>query len=81
MTYGDINEVLPEEIITPEDLEEVYNRLRNLDVEIVDQAEVERIKKNDKNEEEDAGRLDILDDPVRMYMKPVSYTHLRAHET
>ena len=54
MTYGDINEVLPEEIITPEDLEEVYNRLRNLDVEIVDQAEVERIKKNDKNEEEDA---------------------------
>ena len=40
MTYGDINEVLPEEIITPEDLEEVYNRLRNLDVEIVDQAEV-----------------------------------------
>ena len=56
----------PEEIITPEDLEEVYNRLRNLDVEIVDQAEVERIKKNDKNEEEDAGRLDILDDPVRI---------------
>ena len=80
LTYGDINEVLPEEIITPEDLEEVYNRLRNLDVEIVDQAEVERIKKNDKNEEEDAGRLDILDDPVRMYMKQMGKVPLLTRE-
>ncbi|MBT5926565.1 MAG: RNA polymerase sigma factor RpoD [Verrucomicrobia bacterium] len=80
LTYGDINEVLPEEIITPEDLEEVYNRLRNLDVEIVDQAEVERIKKNDKNNEEDAGRLDILDDPVRMYMKQMGKVPLLTRE-
>jgi len=80
LTYGDINEVLPEEVITPEDLEEVYNRLRNLDVEIVDQAEVERIKKNDQNDEEDAGRLDILDDPVRMYMKQMGKVPLLTRE-
>ena len=80
LTYGDINEVLPEEVITPEDLEEVYNRLRNLDIEIVDQAEVERIKKNDQNEEEDAGRLDILDDPVRMYMKQMGKVPLLTRE-
>jgi RNA polymerase primary sigma factor len=80
LTYGDINEVLPEEVITPEDLEEVYNRLRNLDVEIVDQAEVERIKKNDQSDEEDAGRLDILDDPVRMYMKQMGKVPLLTRE-
>ena len=80
LTYGDINEVLPEEVITPEDLEEVYNRLRNLDVEIVDQAEVERIKKSDQSDEEDAGRLDILDDPVRMYMKQMGKVPLLTRE-
>ena len=80
LTYGDINEVLPEGVTTPEDLEEVYSRLRNLDVEIVDQAEVDRIKKNDQEEEDDASRLDILDDPVRMYMKQMGKVPLLTRE-
>ncbi len=80
LTYGDINEVLPEGVTTPEDLEDVYSRLRNLDVEIVDQAEVDRIKKNDQEEEDDASRLDILDDPVRMYMKQMGKVPLLTRE-
>ena len=80
LTYGDINEVLPEGVTTPEDLEEVCSRLRNLDVEIVDQAEVDRIKKNDQEEEDDASRLDILDDPVRMYMKQMGKVPLLTRE-
>ncbi|MBT5706409.1 MAG: RNA polymerase sigma factor RpoD [Verrucomicrobia bacterium] len=80
LTYGDINEVLPEGVTTPEDLEEVYSRLRNLDVEIVDQAEVDRIKKSDEVEEDDASRLDILDDPVRMYMKQMGKVPLLTRE-
>ena len=43
VTYDDINDVLPDGL-TPEDLDELYTKLRNLDVEIVDQAEVERAK-------------------------------------
>ena len=44
--------------------------LRNLEVEIVDQAEVDRVTKQpEPEEEEDKSRLDILDDPVRMYLK------------
>ncbi|MCS1408702.1 MAG: RNA polymerase sigma factor SigA [Verrucomicrobia subdivision 3 bacterium] len=80
LTYGDINEVLPEGVTTPEDLEEVYARLRDLNVEIVDQAEVDRIKKNDQEEEEDTSRLDILDDPVRMYMKQMGKVPLLTRE-
>src|SRR6516225_10052974 len=40
LTYSDITEALPEALITPEDLDEIYIKLRNLEVEIVDQAEV-----------------------------------------
>ena len=43
VTYDDINDVLPDGM-TPEDLDELYTKLRNLDVEIVDHAEVERAK-------------------------------------
>src|SRR5689334_15241321 len=38
VTYDDINDVLPDGL-TPEDLDELYTKLRNLDVEIVDHAE------------------------------------------
>src|SRR5215831_7202159 len=39
ITYDDINDILPEGL-SPEDLDELYTKLRNLDVEIVDHAEV-----------------------------------------
>ena len=68
LTYGDINDALPDNVVTPEDLDEIYIKLRNLDVEIVDQAEVDRVKQPEPEEEEDKSRLDILDDPVRMYL-------------
>src|SRR5690242_13723126 len=66
VTYDDINDVLPDGL-NPDDLDELYTKLRTLDVEIVDQAEVERAKPAQPEEDEDA-RLEILDDPVRMYM-------------
>ena len=53
LTYGDINEALPENLVTPEDLDEIYIKLRNLEVEIVDQAEVDRVKQPEPEEEED----------------------------
>ena len=43
VTYDDINDVLPDGL-TPDDLDELYTKLRNLDIEIVDHAEVERAK-------------------------------------
>src|ERR1043165_6402874 len=40
LTYNDINDALPENIVTGDELDEIYTKLHNLDVEIVDQAEV-----------------------------------------
>jgi RNA polymerase primary sigma factor len=79
LTYGDISEALPESAIEPEKLDHVFAKLRSLDIEIVDQAEVDRVK-TPGTEEEDATRLDILDDPVRMYLKQMGQVALLTRE-
>jgi RNA polymerase primary sigma factor len=78
VTYDDINDVLPDGL-TPNDLDELYTKLRNLDVEIVDHAEVERAKPAEPEEEEDT-RLEVLDDPVRMYMNQMGKVPLLNRE-
>jgi RNA polymerase primary sigma factor len=78
ITYDDINDVLPDGL-SPEDLDELYSKLRGLDVEIVDQAEVERLKPQEVEEEDDS-RLEVLDDPVRMYMNQMGKVPLLTRE-
>jgi RNA polymerase primary sigma factor len=80
LTYNDINEALPESMINPEALDEIYLKLRGLEVEIVDQAEVDRVKQSEPEEEEEKARLDILDDPVRMYLKQMGQVPLLTRE-
>ncbi len=80
LTYTDINDALPDNVVTAEDLDEIYIKLRNLEVEIVDQAEVDRVKQPEPEEEEDKTRLDILDDPVRMYLKQMGQVPLLTRE-
>lgn len=79
LTYNDINDILPEHIVSPDDLEEILTKLRSLDFEIVDQAEVDQIKP-DVLEDEDKAQLDILDDPVRMYLKQMGQVPLLTRE-
>jgi RNA polymerase primary sigma factor len=80
LTYTDINDALPANFISAEDFDEIYIKLRNLEVEIVDQAEVDRVKQAGPEEEEDKSRLDILDDPVRMYLKQMGQVALLTRE-
>src|SRR5579872_3800518 len=80
LTYGDIHDALPENVTSPDELDDIYQKLRNLEVEIVDHAEVDRIKQPEPDEEESKGRLDILDDPVRMYLKQMGAVPLLTRE-
>jgi RNA polymerase primary sigma factor len=80
ITYDDINDVLPDGL-NPEDLDTLFTKLRSLDVEIVDQAEVQRTAKPAEPEEADEdARLEILDDPVRMYMNQMGKVPLLTRE-
>jgi RNA polymerase primary sigma factor len=86
ITYDDINDVLPENL-NPDDLDVLLSKLRALDVEIVmDQAEAERAERSkqpDQAQQEEAdedARLEILDDPVRMYMNQMGKVPLLTRE-
>jgi RNA polymerase primary sigma factor len=79
LTYSDLNEVLPDSVVTPEILDEVFSKLRTLEIEIVDQTEVDRVKTPD-SEEEDTNRMDVFDDPVRMYFRQMSHVALLTRE-
>ncbi|HEY0456780.1 MAG TPA: RNA polymerase sigma factor region1.1 domain-containing protein, partial [Verrucomicrobiae bacterium] len=80
LTYEDIDDVLADPGMTAEDVDEIHTRLANLDIEIVDQAEMERTRASESEEEEEKGRLDSMDDPVRMYMRQMGKTPLLTRE-
>ena len=94
LTYDDLNEALPDAVTDPEEMEVILSRLRLLEIDLIDASEVDRYKdgkkdsedeKDDKddsnNEEEKAdNRLDILDDPVRMYLKQMGQVPLLTRE-
>jgi RNA polymerase primary sigma factor len=82
LTYDDINDALPDTLVTPADLDLVYTKLNNLEIEIVEPSEVDRVKQPEAEEEEEKekGRLDILDDPVRMYLRQMGKVPLLTRE-
>ena len=58
----------------------MLTKLRTLDIEIVDAAEVERGRPPERSEEEERARYDILDDPVRMYLRQMGKVPLLTRE-
>ena len=81
LTVGDINEALPRDFVTPEKLEEVLKKLKSLEVEIVEQLDAApRQKPVESAAEAEKTRLDILDDPVRMYLKQMGQVPLLTRE-
>ena len=81
LTYDDINDLLPEGL-SPEELDEVLTKLRGMDIEITDQSEIDRAKPaaQEEPEADEDTRLDILDDPVRMYMNQMGKVPLLTRE-
>jgi RNA polymerase primary sigma factor len=80
LTYDDINDALPDEVVTPEVLDAVYSKLRSFEVEIVEAPDLERPKPAEPVEEEEESRLDILDDPVQMYLRQMGKVPLLTRE-
>ena len=83
LTYADINEALPESVDNPEDIENVISVLQNLEIDILDPQEVDNYKQRQEEAEEEESRTsnnDILDDPVRMYLKQMGQVPLLTRE-
>ena len=85
LTFDDLNEALPESITDADDLDAILTRLRRMEIDIIEASEVDRFKdgKKDAEEEEEEKpepKLDILDDPVRMYLKQMGQVPLLTRE-
>jgi RNA polymerase primary sigma factor len=80
LTFDDVGEILTEEFSTPANLDHVYAKLRELEIEVVDAAEVDVVKTVDKEEDEEDHKMDSLDDPVRMYLKQMGAVPLLTRE-
>ncbi len=84
LTFDDLNEALPPDLTDADELDLILMRLRKLEIDIIEASEVDRYKdvKKDSEEEEEKPepKLDILDDPVRMYLKQMGQVPLLTRE-
>jgi RNA polymerase primary sigma factor len=84
LTFDDLNEALPPDLTDADELDLILMRLRKLEIDIIEASEVDRYKdvKKDSDEEEEKPepKLDILDDPVRMYLKQMGQVPLLTRE-
>ncbi|HJY54169.1 MAG TPA: RNA polymerase sigma factor RpoD [Candidatus Udaeobacter sp.] len=88
LTFDDLNEALPEGITDADELDLILTRLRRLEIDIIEASEVDRYRdgKKDVDEEEDeeegraTPKVDILDDPVRMYLKQMGQVPLLTRD-
>jgi RNA polymerase primary sigma factor len=89
LTFDDINEALPADVIDAETMDGLIQRLRSMEFDIIDASAVDRFKdkRKEKNEELDddeppkvEAKLDILDDPVRMYLRQMGQVPLLNRE-
>ena len=85
LTFDDLAEALPDTVNDPDEMETIMSRLRGMEIDIIDASQVDRLKdgKKDTEEEEEEkpeAKLDILDDPVRMYLKQMGQVPLLTRE-
>ena len=83
LTFKDIDKSLPEIATDPEELQNVISIFNNLEIKLLDSAEVEKFKKNKEEKEDETARSnqsDMLDDPVRMYLKQMGQVPLLSRE-
>ena len=85
LTFDDLNEALPDAMTDADDLDAILTRLRRMEIDIIEASEVDSFKggkkEGEEEEEEKAeAKLDILDDPVRMYLKQMGQVPLLTRE-
>lgn len=86
LTYDEVNDVLPEDIISSDEIDEVFETLNDEDIQIVDneltEDKLEDVHKAEepKEVEEIEDRLLPLDDPVKMYLKQMGRISLLSRE-
>jgi len=86
LTYDELNNLLPEDVASPEEIDELLTLLGKENIEIVDKpkatSRLEEREEKEQREEEAAELVEIgqLDDPVKMYLRQMGQISLLTRE-
>ncbi|RMF43127.1 MAG: RNA polymerase sigma factor RpoD [Deltaproteobacteria bacterium] len=91
LTYDEVNDVLPSDVISSERLDDVMSLFGELDIEVVDSenqatshkkrsGDEEESSRYDEDEEFEAGSVGRTSDPVRMYLREMGQVSLLTRE-
>ncbi len=93
LTYDDVNDALPPECLDPELIEQIFERLRAMEFNVLDISEVGKFKDRQierqrqesaaralEAEKAETARLLSLDDPVRQYFRSMGQVPLLTRE-
>jgi RNA polymerase primary sigma factor len=82
LTFEDINENLPDSVITADELESYLGLLRGMDIEIIEASAVDKYVKHPPKgvHAQKAAKLDFFDDPIRMYLHQMGQVPLLGRE-
>ena len=93
LTYEEVNDLLPPDIVSSDQIDDVMSMFGDMDIEIVDSAQkvkIPKIKMDHEEEEEHEGEQDEVEfepgtlgrtsDPVRMYLREMGSVSLLTRE-
>jgi RNA polymerase primary sigma factor len=91
LTFEEVNNLLPEEVTSSEDIDEIFAILDKEKIEIIDADEEKELKEEGLEEEEEKvhkpepeaeelPRMAQMEDPVRMYLKQMGQISLLTRE-
>ncbi len=88
LTYDEVNELLPEDISSSEDIDQIFELLGKEDIQLIESQEEKETVKTIEAQKEDAlaeqmkveERFLPLDDPVKMYLKQMGSISLLSRE-
>jgi RNA polymerase primary sigma factor len=93
LTYDEVNELLPEDISSSEDIDRIFEILGNEDIQLIESGEEKETEKEIEKQAQAfkdemlAGQLKAeerfmpLDDPVKMYLKQMGSISLLSRES
>jgi len=86
LTYEELNDLLPDDTVSPEKIDKILMQLDELGIDLIDESDVEEreallgAREQDLFDELEDEEFDNVDDPVRMYLTQMGEIPLLARE-
>jgi RNA polymerase primary sigma factor len=90
LTYDEVNDILPSDMVSSEQLDDVMSMFGEMDIDVVDSEQKVKVPKepdldepssdDDEEEEFESGTLGRTSDPVRMYLREMGQVSLLTRE-